>query len=216
MTADRFDVIVIGSGPGGVSPAWPFGYVVFERYYGESEKLSRLHRVRGGDSTEPRASRPYTYPPVTHEPAIARLDERLRSQGLKPFHLPLGILPADNPRIQGTIARIKGELLVDGVVDRYLTDHEDGDGLPGHEGAFLACSFWLCDAYALSGRLDEAHALFGLFAEKYDPQPCRQLGNFPQAFSHFALINSAHTLAGSADGGAAHLADQPGDNRGNS
>ena len=124
----------------------------------------------------------------------------------------LGFLPADDPRFQGTIARIEQELKPDGVVYRYRTDHEDGDGLPGDEGAFLACSFWLVDAYALSGRDAEAHALFdhlvgiandvGLLAEEYDPKTKRQLGNFPQAFSHFALVNSAHTL-GHAPGGAA-------------
>ncbi|WP_375383544.1 glycoside hydrolase family 15 protein [uncultured Sphingomonas sp.] len=133
----------------------------------------------------------------------------------------LGFLPADDPRIQGTIARIERDLLVDGVVYRYLTDGTDGDGLPGREGAFLACSFWLCDAYTVSGRLDEATALFerllsygndlGLFAEEYDPATCRQLGNFPQAFSHFALVNCAHTLAGAASGMAAHLASDAGE-----
>ncbi|WP_217430897.1 glycoside hydrolase family 15 protein [Sphingomonas bacterium] len=129
----------------------------------------------------------------------------------------LGFLPADDPRIQGTIARIERDLLVDGVVYRYLTDETNGDGLPGREGAFLACSFWLCDAFTVSGRLDEATAMFerlvsygndlGLFAEEYDPATCRQLGNFPQAFSHFALVNCAHTLAGAASGVAGHLAD---------
>ncbi|MDD1449875.1 glycoside hydrolase family 15 protein [Sphingomonas sp. H160509] len=129
----------------------------------------------------------------------------------------LGFLPVDDPRVQGTIARIERDLLVDGVVYRYQAEGNDGDGLPGREGAFLACSFWLCDAYAVSGRLDEATALFErllsygndlqLFAEEYDPTSRRQLGNFPQAFSHFALINSAHTLAGAASGVAAHLAN---------
>jgi GH15 family glucan-1,4-alpha-glucosidase len=82
------------------------------------------------------------------------------------------------------------------------------DGLPAGEGAFLACSFWLCDAYALCGRYDEATRLFerliglandlGLLAEEYDPQGKRQLGNFPQAFSHIALINTAHSLTHAA------------------
>jgi GH15 family glucan-1,4-alpha-glucosidase len=131
----------------------------------------------------------------------------------------LGFLPADDPRVQGTIARIECELLKDGVVYRYRTDETNTDGLPGHEGAFLACSFWLCDAWTLSGRVPEARALFerllsygndlGLFAEEYDPVARRQLGNFPQAFSHFALVNTAHTLAGQAGGIAEHLADGP-------
>ncbi|WP_428491238.1 glycoside hydrolase family 15 protein [Rhodopila sp.] len=129
----------------------------------------------------------------------------------------LGFLPADDPRVLGTIARIERELLENGVVYRYRTDSGDADGLPGHEGAFLACSFWLCDAWTLSGRVDDARALFerlltygndlGLFAEEYDPAAGRQLGNFPQAFSHFALVNTAHTLAGQPGGVAEHLAD---------
>ncbi|WP_159714089.1 glycoside hydrolase family 15 protein [Geminicoccus flavidas] len=121
----------------------------------------------------------------------------------------VGFLPIDDPRIQGTVARIERELLRDGLVLRYLTK-EALDGLPPKEGAFLACSFWLCDVYVAMGRLDEAHALFErlaslandlhLLAEEYDPHAGRQLGNFPQAFSHLALINSAHVLAGSAGG----------------
>ena len=118
----------------------------------------------------------------------------------------LGFLPADDPRIRGTIARIERDLLEDGLVYRYRTDDAEADGLPGNEGAFLACSFWLCNAYILSDRMSEAYALFerllsygndlGLFAEEYDPVEKRQLGNFPQAFSHFALVNTAHMLAG--------------------
>ncbi|WP_027133138.1 glycoside hydrolase family 15 protein [Geminicoccus roseus] len=116
----------------------------------------------------------------------------------------VGFLPIDDPRIVGTIDRIERELLRDGLVLRYLTE-EAIDGLPPQEGAFLACSFWLCDVYAEMGRFDEAHALFdrllalgndlALFAEEYDPKAKRQLGNYPQAFSHLALINSAHVLA---------------------
>jgi GH15 family glucan-1,4-alpha-glucosidase len=128
----------------------------------------------------------------------------------------LGFLPADDPRVQGTIARVERELLRDGVVYRYRHDGLKTDGLPGTEGAFLACSFWLCDAYTLSGRLDDARAMFerlltygndlGLFAEEYDPAARRQLGNFPQAFSHFALVNTAHTLFGASGSAAANLA----------
>jgi GH15 family glucan-1,4-alpha-glucosidase len=116
--------------------------------------------------------------------------------------LPLvGFLPADDPRIVGTIAAIERELLQDGLVLRYRT-HESGvDGLPPGEGVFLPCSFWLVDCYELMGRHDDAHALFdrliglandvGLLAEEYDPEAKRQLGNFPQAFTHLALVNSA-------------------------
>jgi GH15 family glucan-1,4-alpha-glucosidase len=116
--------------------------------------------------------------------------------------LPLvGFLPADDPRIIGTIAAVERELLQDGLVLRYRT-HESGvDGLPPGEGVFLPCSFWLVDCYELIGRHDDAHALLdrliglandvGLLAEEYDPKAKRQLGNFPQAFTHLALVNSA-------------------------
>ena len=122
----------------------------------------------------------------------------------------VGFLPPDDPRIQGTIAAIERRLLRDGFVLRYDTGTAV-DGLPPGEGAFLACSFWLVDNYVLLGRYDEAHALFdrllalrndvGLLAEEYDPHERRQLGNFPQAFSHLALINAAHSLS-TADGAA--------------
>jgi GH15 family glucan-1,4-alpha-glucosidase len=116
----------------------------------------------------------------------------------------VGFLPPEDPRIQGTIARIERELLVDGYVLRYRTDEAD-DGLPPGEGAFLACSFWLADAYVMLGRMDDARRLFdrlaglvndlGLLSEEYDPSARRMLGNFPQAFSHVALINTAHNLS---------------------
>jgi GH15 family glucan-1,4-alpha-glucosidase len=116
----------------------------------------------------------------------------------------VGFLPPDDPRILGTIAAIEKTLLRDGFVARYDT-RSAVDGLPGDEGVFLACSFWLVDNYVLQRRDDEARALFerllglrndvGLLAEEYDPKEHRQLGNFPQAFSHLALINSAHNLS---------------------
>jgi len=116
----------------------------------------------------------------------------------------LGFLPASDPRVQGTIKAVEKNLLRDGFVLRYQTD-EAGDGLPGTEGAFLACSFWLVDAYAYSGRRREAEALFqrllslrndlGLLSEEYEPRSGRLIGNFPQAFSHLALIHSASVLA---------------------
>jgi GH15 family glucan-1,4-alpha-glucosidase len=120
--------------------------------------------------------------------------------------LPLvGFLPASDPRIVGTIEAIERELLQDGLVLRYRT-HEQGlvDGLPAGEGVFLPCSFWLVDCYELTGRHDDAQALFerlaglandvGLLAEEYDPVGKRLLGNFPQAFTHLALVNSAFNL----------------------
>jgi GH15 family glucan-1,4-alpha-glucosidase len=117
----------------------------------------------------------------------------------------LGFLPGDDPRVQGTIRAVERTLLRDGFVLRYATA-EAKDGLTGGEGAFLACSFWLVDAYAYSGRRREAEALFerllkvrsdlGLLSEEYDPTSIRLLSNFPQAFSHLALIHSACVLSG--------------------
>ncbi len=118
--------------------------------------------------------------------------------------LPLvGFLPADDPRIQGTVAAVEKNLLRNGLVARYDT-RSAVDGLPGDEGAFLACSFWLVNNYVLQGRREEAQKLFeylltlcndvGLLSEEYDPTEKRQLGNFPQAFSHLALVISAYYL----------------------
>jgi GH15 family glucan-1,4-alpha-glucosidase len=115
----------------------------------------------------------------------------------------LGFLPVTDPRVAGTIEAIERELLEDGFVHRYRT-LEHVDGLPEGEGAFLACSFWLADVYVLQGRVDEARALFerllslandlGLLAEEYDPAAKRLVGNFPQAFTHVSLINTAQNL----------------------
>jgi GH15 family glucan-1,4-alpha-glucosidase len=115
----------------------------------------------------------------------------------------VGFLPGDDPRVLGTIAAIQRELLSDGFVMRYPTE-EGHDGLPPGEGAFLPCSFWLADALAMSGRREEARALYdrlsalandvGLFAEEYDAKLGRQIGNFPQAFTHVALVNSVGGL----------------------
>ena len=123
----------------------------------------------------------------------------------------VGFLPPDDPRVIGTANAIERELTVDGFVRRYTAD-EGADGLPPGEGAFLACSFWLADNLALMGRRDDAQRLFervlgvandvGLLAEEYDPRARRQLGNFPQAFSHVGVINTARNLAGA--GGPAH------------
>jgi GH15 family glucan-1,4-alpha-glucosidase len=118
--------------------------------------------------------------------------------------LPLvGFLPPSDPRIIGTVKAIEQNLFVDGLVRRYDTEREI-DGLPPGEGAFVACSFWLADNWILQGRLAEARRLFehllsltndvGLLAEEYDPHERRQLGNFPQAFSHVALVNTAFNL----------------------
>jgi GH15 family glucan-1,4-alpha-glucosidase len=129
----------------------------------------------------------------------------------------VGFLPPDDPRILGTIAAIEKNLLHDGFVARYNT-RSTVDGLPGDEGVFLACSFWLADNYVLQHRDDEARALFerllglrndvGLLSEEYDPKEHRQLGNFPQAFSHLALINSAHNLSEAVESKPAHHRSQ--------
>jgi GH15 family glucan-1,4-alpha-glucosidase len=123
----------------------------------------------------------------------------------------VGFLPPADARVRGTLAAIERDLVRNGLVQRYDTG-SGTDGLPPGEGAFLACSFWLVDNYVLQQRHDEARALFerllalrndvGLLAEEYDPIGRRQLGNFPQAFSHLALINTAHNLASTA--GPAH------------
>jgi len=115
----------------------------------------------------------------------------------------VGFLPVTDPRIENTIAAIERRLLRDGFVMRYSTEDVE-DALPPGEGAFLACSFWLVDAYILQGRCDEAESLFrrlvglgnevGLLSEEYDPRLKRLVGNFPQAFSHLALVNSAYNL----------------------
>lgn len=122
--------------------------------------------------------------------------------------LPLvGFLPPDDGRMMGTVAAIERELYRDGFVYRYLGDEESEsiDGLPAGEGAFLPCTFWLADNFALQGRLDEARELFarllglandlGLLAEEWDVSARRQLGNFPQAFTHVALVNTAFNLS---------------------
>jgi GH15 family glucan-1,4-alpha-glucosidase len=116
----------------------------------------------------------------------------------------VGFLPADDPRVAGTVAYVEKHLLVDGFVLRYDSEATD-DGLPPGEGAFLACSFWLVENYIMLGRHDDAVALYerlcelsndvGLLAEEYDAAQKRQIGNFPQGFSHLALLASAFSLS---------------------
>ena len=116
-----------------------------------------------------------------------------------------GFLPASDPRVKSTVEAIERELVVDGLVCRYIST-EAADGLPPGEGTFLPCSFWLVDNLRLLGREDDARRLFerlvglcndvGLLSEEYDPKVGRMTGNFPQAFSHVALINSAFNLCG--------------------
>ena len=114
----------------------------------------------------------------------------------------VGFLPADDERFVSTVAAIRRELTVDGLVLRYVPADDGGvDGLPAGEGVFLPCSFWLVEVLARQGKVDEARELFerlldlrndvGLLAEEYDPVARRQLGNFPQAFTHLALVGAA-------------------------
>jgi GH15 family glucan-1,4-alpha-glucosidase len=120
----------------------------------------------------------------------------------------VGFLPPEDPRVRGTVAAIERHLMWDGFVLRYDTGASD-DGLPPGEGAFLACSFWLADNYVMLGRRQEARALFerllalrndvGLLAEEYDPRAGRHVGNFPQALSHIALVDTARNLSRDAN-----------------
>jgi GH15 family glucan-1,4-alpha-glucosidase len=135
----------------------------------------------------------------------------------------VGFLPHDDPRVLGTVRAVEERLMRDGFVQRYDTKRSD-DGLPPGEGAFLACSFWLADSYAICGERGKAERLFerltglcndvGLLAEEYDPGTKRLVGNFPQAFSHIGLINTAVNLARPEEGPAAqrHRAPQRGRN----
>src|SRR5262249_26816901 len=116
----------------------------------------------------------------------------------------VGFLPADDPRMKGTVEAIGRELMRDGFVARYDTT-QTKDGLPPGEGAFLPCTFWYVDNLALQGRSDEAAKIFdrllrlcndvGLLSEEYDTTSGRLLGNFPQAFSHLCLISTALNLS---------------------
>jgi GH15 family glucan-1,4-alpha-glucosidase len=130
----------------------------------------------------------------------------------------VGFLEPDDERFVGTVAAIEKELVQDGFVQRYTQRRDvDTDGLPPGEGAFLACTYWLADCYSVMGRRDDAVALFerllslcndvGLLAEEYDPVAERQLGNFPQAFSHVPLINTARML--SANGKSPRAPEPP-------
>ncbi len=132
----------------------------------------------------------------------------------------VGFLPPNDARIVSTVAAIREELGVDGLLLRYLPQ-EDVDGLPGDEGVFLPCSFWLCEVLAMQGHIDEAHELFdrllglrndlGLISEEYDPIEGHMLGNFPQAFTHLALIEAALELGGRAFHARDSLTGAPGE-----
>jgi GH15 family glucan-1,4-alpha-glucosidase len=125
----------------------------------------------------------------------------------------VGFLPPSDPRVVSTVAAIRRDLTVDGLVLRYRTEDAGVDGLPPGEGVFLPCSFWLAEVLALQGRRDEARDLFerlldlrndvGLLSEEYDPLAGRLLGNFPQAFTHLALVEAALAIGGQPEPRAA-------------
>ena len=143
-----------------------------------------------------------------YHPGVGAFTQSYGSEALDAsiLRLPLvGFLPPDDSRVVSTLAAVERKLLRDGFVLRYLTDEAGAaDGLSGSEGSFLPCTFWLVDNYYLVGRHDEARAVFerllslrndlGLLSEEYDPQNRRLVGNFPQAFSHVALVNTALRL----------------------
>jgi len=142
----------------------------------------------------------------------------------------VGFLRQTDPRVRSTVAAIERQLTEDGLVKRYDTA-TSGDGLPAGEGVFLACSFWLVDNLVLLKRRKDARGLFerllglrndvGLLSEEYDPRSGRLLGNFPQSFSHIALVNSAHNLtrargpARQRAAGAHSMLDRPAQRRTN-
>jgi GH15 family glucan-1,4-alpha-glucosidase len=140
-----------------------------------------------------------------YDPALGSFVQSYGSKALDASLLLIpstGFLPPEDPRVRGTVEAVERQLMEDGFVRRYEVGGDDG--LPPGEGVFLACSFWLVDAYTLVGRLDDARALFerllairndvGLLAEEYDTRLGRLVGNFPQAFSHVGLIDSAYNL----------------------
>ncbi|WP_431773193.1 glycoside hydrolase family 15 protein [Streptomyces cucumeris] len=176
------------------------------------------HPELSGDANRWRAMRDAVHREVCekgYDPARSTFTQSYGSAELDAATLLIprvGFLPATDPRVIGTIDAVRRELSEDGLIRRYTSDGDAGgdgdgnvDGLPGREGAFLACSFWLADALQLTGRRKDARALFerlldlrndvGLLAEEYDPAAGTLLGNFPQAFSHIGLVDTALTLA---------------------
>jgi GH15 family glucan-1,4-alpha-glucosidase len=163
-----------------------------------------------GDVTHWRALRERIHADVCRNGFDPQLGSFVQSYGSKALDASLllvplvGFLPPTDARVRGTLAAIERSLTLDGFVLRYHAGPAI-DGLPPGEGAFLACSFWLADNFVLQGRLAEARDLFerllslrndvGLLAEEYDPAARRQLGNFPQAFSHLGLVGTALNLA---------------------
>ncbi|MFF7772271.1 glycoside hydrolase family 15 protein [Streptomyces massasporeus] len=170
------------------------------------------HPELGGDLDGWRALRDEVHQEVCEKGYDAERNTFTQSYGSRELDAALlliprvGFLPPDDPRVIGTIDAVREELAHDGFLRRYSTDDGEVDGLPGGEGAFLVCSFWLADALYMTGRTKEARELFerlaglandvGLLSEEFDPVTGRHLGNFPQAFSHIGLVNTALALFG--------------------
>ncbi|MFF4797809.1 glycoside hydrolase family 15 protein [Streptomyces sp. NPDC001351] len=171
----------------------------------------------GGDLDDWRALRDEVHREVCEKGFDAERNTFTQSYGSRELDAALlliprvGFLPPDDPRVAGTVDAIREELGHGGFLRRYSTDETTVDGLPGDEGTFLVCSFWLADALHMTGRKKEARELFerlvglandvGLLSEEYDPVDDRQLGNFPQAFSHVGLVNTALALFGGDEAG---------------
>jgi GH15 family glucan-1,4-alpha-glucosidase len=188
-------------------------WVAMDRAVKSVEQLGRK-----GDAAKWRRARDRIHEQVCHEGFNPKLkaftqyygaDDADASLLLMPL---VGFLPATDPRVLGTVELVRKQLMHDGFLRRYPAK-EGGDGLPAGEGAFLLCTFWLADNLSLQGRKEEAREIFerllalrndvGLLSEEYDPTARRLVGNFPQAFSHVGLINTARNLA-AAGGPAEH------------
>ncbi|SMQ15370.1 Glucoamylase (glucan-1,4-alpha-glucosidase), GH15 family [Streptomyces sp. Ag82_O1-12] len=170
------------------------------------------HPELGGDLDGWRALRDEVHEEVCEKGYDAERNTFTQSYGSRELDAALlliprvGFLPPDDPRVIGTIDAVREELAHGGFLRRYSTDDGEVDGLPGGEGTFLVCSFWLADALYMTGRTKEARELFerlaglandvGLLSEEFDPVTGRHLGNFPQAFSHIGLVNTALALFG--------------------
>ncbi len=194
----------VRSGPQQFTYSKVMAWVAFDRSIRSAERfklkgpIDRWHEIRATIHAE-----------ICEKGYDKELSSFVRAYGTKVADASLlllpavGFLPADDPRIAGTVELVEKTLMKDGLVQRYDTSKSD-DGLPPGEGMFLACSFWLVDAYVLLGRRDDAVKLFerllalrndlGLLSEEYDTTAKRLCGNFPQAFSHLALVNSACNL----------------------
>ncbi|MEU0396760.1 glycoside hydrolase family 15 protein [Streptomyces sp. NPDC006208] len=181
-------------------------WVAADRAVRTLEEFPHLH----GDAARWRAMRDEVHQEVCEKGFDPQRGTFTQSYGSKELDAAVlliprvGFLPPDDPRVIGTVDAVRAELGAGPLVRRYSRGATDVDGLPGHEGEFVVCSFWLADALMMTGRVDEARDLFerllalcndvGLLSEEYDARAGRQLGNYPQAFSHIGLVNTALAL----------------------